>query len=143
MRALIAIALLSLAAVAGCGPSVIGRACDSSNPCPTHYTCANDHDGNARCMRECALDETVCTDGTACLPIGASSLGGACYLGGNVGVGQACTSDLDCTRTAICIRSGSVSECRVGCNRDGTHGCSGGFACQPTTGSAGFCAQTM
>jgi hypothetical protein len=92
-------------------------------------------------MRECALDETVCSDGTICLPIGSSTLGGACYLGGNVGIGQSCSTDLDCTRTALCLHSGSVAECRVGCNLDGTHGCNGGFFCQPTTGmTAGFCA---
>lgn len=139
--ALATLFVLSGSAV-GCGPSVVGRACDSTDPCPTHFACALAHDGVARCMRECSLSETVCTDGTACLPLGSSG-GGACYLGGNVAVGGTCMSDLDCTRTAICITSGSQHECRVGCNRDGTHDCAGGFACQPTLGLAGFCAQTM
>jgi hypothetical protein len=147
MRTVFAVTLASLVTIAGCGPSVVGRPCDSTDPCPAHFTCAMAHDGTNRCMRDCALDETVCSDGTACLPIGSSSLGGACYLGGNAGVGQSCTNDLDCTRTAICIGSstapGAPRECRVGCNIDGTHGCNGGFFCQPTTTNAGFCAQTM
>jgi hypothetical protein len=133
---------LTLLAAPGCGPSIVGRACDSTDPCPVHFTCAPAHDGTNRCMRECSLNETVCSDGTVCLPIGSSSMGGACYLGGNVGIGGDCSSDLDCTRTAICLHAGAVAQCRVGCNVDGTHGCSGGFVCLPAVG-AGYCGQTM
>lgn len=133
-------ALALQVSASGCGPSVVGRACDSTDPCPTNFVCAPAHDGVARCMRSCDLTETVCSDGTVCLPL-ASGSGGACYLGGNVAIGASCASDLDCTRTAICIHAGSLSECRVGCNLDGTHACNGGFACQPTSGlTAGYCA---
>ena len=94
-------------------------------------------------MRECrpSPTQTVCSDGTICIGTGSSSMGGACYLGGNIAIGSPCTSTLDCTRTALCLSAGAVSECRVGCNLDGTHGCNAGFFCQPTAGSAaGFCA---
>ena len=128
----------SLAAL-GCGPSIVGRACDASDPCPTNFVCAPAHDGVDRCMRTCSLTETVCNDGTVCLPL-ATTGSGACYLGGNVGIGGRCASDLDCTRTAICIGAGSVTECRVGCNLDGTHMCSGALACQPASGGSGYCA---
>ncbi len=142
MRTVLLASIATLAAVAGCGPSVVGRPCDSTDPCPDHFVCAQAHDGVNRCMRTCSLDETVCSDGTACLPLAVS--GGACYLGGNVSVGGTCTSDLDCTRTAICIHSGSIAQCRIGCNLDGTHDCAGGFFCQPTVGNvSGFCGQTM
>ena len=128
----------------GCGPSVVGRACDSCDPCPANFACAAAHDGTTRCMRECNLSETVCSDGTVCLPLGGSPMGGACYLGGNVGFGQACTGDLDCTRTAICVSNPATgaTQCIVACNLDGTHACSGGLTCQPTSGStAGYCPQ--
>lgn len=89
-------------------------------------------------MADCSLTETVCRDGTACLPL-ASGSGGACYLGGNVPIGSACTSDLDCTRTGICIHGSTQAKCLIGCNLDGTHACGGGQPCLPTTGSAGYC----
>ena len=146
MRALVFVVAFSISMLAiGCGPSVVGRACDSTDPCPANFTCAPAHDGTTRCMRECdiSLHETVCSDGTLCLPIGSSAMGGACYLGGNVGIGHSCTSDLDCTRTALCLHNPAtgMAECRVGCNLDGTHNCVGGLFCQPTASTSdGFCA---
>lgn len=139
MRCALLVLAASLTAVAGCGPSVVGRACESTDPCPTNFVCAPAHDGVDRCMRTCSLTETVCSDGTVCLPLSGTG-GGACYLGGNIAIGAACSSDLDCTRTAICIHAGALSECRVGCNIDGTHECNGSLSCQRTNGSAGYCA---
>lgn len=137
------LALLFAASAMGCGPSITGRACDASDPCPTHFACVPAHDGVTRCMRECDLSETVCQDGTVCLPLGGST-GFACYLGGNTPVGGTCTSDLDCTRDALCVHAGSLAQCFIGCNLDGTHRCNGGFACLPLAGGRdGFCSQTM
>jgi hypothetical protein len=140
MRVVLVLALALSTIVFGCGPSVTGRACDSTDPCPNHFVCAPAFDGVDRCMSTCSLNppETVCHDGTVCLPITATE--GACYLGGNVAIRGTCMSDLDCTRTAICVgTTGSTGQCFVGCNFDGTHDCTGGFFCQHTSGSSGYC----
>lgn len=143
MRAsLLWVSVLALAIGAiGCGQSIAGRACSASDPCPDEYACAPAHDGTPRCMRTCTLDETVCSDGKVCLPL-SSGGGGACYLGGNVAIGQPCTSDLDCTRTALCLHSSLSADaiCLQGCNVDGTYACPNSQPCLPAIGGAGYCA---
>lgn len=142
-RALLVLALgaLSGSVAAGCGQSISGMPCDTSMLCPAHYACAIAHDGTTRCMAECSpATQTVCRDGDICLRLGSSSTGGACYLGGNVGIGGSCTSDLDCTRTALCVTSGFSGQrlCLEGCNLDGSHPCNDGSACLSGAGF-GFC----
>jgi hypothetical protein len=142
-RALVPLLLsLSLALAAGCGKSVSGMPCDTSTPCPAHYACALAHDRTTRCMAECDFStQTVCRDGDICLPLAGSSTGAACYLGGNVPIGGTCSSDLDCTRTALCVSSGGTTPqmlCFEGCNLDGSHPCNGGAACLSGVGF-GFC----
>jgi hypothetical protein len=139
-REALALAFVTALTTMGCGQSIAGRACDASTPCPSGYSCVTAHDGSTRCMMDCELNETVCRDGKACLPLSVS--GGACYLGGNVAIGGDCTSDLDCTRTAICIRSAATGQaiCLEGCNLDGTHDCPNMQPCLPTSGGViGYC----
>ena len=93
-------------------------------------------------MGTCDPMETVCHDGSACLSVLRGPTGAACYLGGPTAIGQRCTSHLDCARTGRCIQDtlSGQTQCFVGCNLDGTHGCSNGASCLATTGNtAGFC----
>jgi hypothetical protein len=135
---------VAFAVVAGCsGHSVAGRPCASSG-CPVDYVCAYAFDGVARCMASCTINETVCHDGSRCLPLQPGPTH-ACYLGGNVPIGQTCMTDLDCTRTGICLQSASTGQtaCFVGCNLDGSYACSGGHPCMPTLdGNNGYCSLT-
>ena len=134
------IALFTFVIASGCGRAVAGRACDSTAPCPDDYVCAPARDGANRCMVTCSLTETVCHDGSACLPLGGSM--GACYLGGERAINDTCTTDLDCTRTAICVHGYAPNHstprtlCLRGCNIDGTFDCGGGVPCV----GSGYCA---
>ena len=131
---------IALGVVAGCTGHTAGRECGASG-CPIDYECVYASDGVARCMASCTINETVCDDGSACLPLQPGPTH-VCYLGGNVAIGQACTSALDCTHTGVCLRVGTSGQaaCFVGCNLDGTHACSGGYPCMPTSdGNTGYC----
>lgn len=114
--------------------------CDSTSPCPEHYLCARAFDGTGRCMHECSPNsQTVCNDGRVCaLVLGSGT--GACYLGGNVAVGGACASTLDCARGGLCVDrlADGAQVCMEGCNLDGSHPCLDGTACL-AFGGAGFC----
>jgi hypothetical protein len=121
--------------------SSMGRACGPSVPCPVDFTCVVASDGSDQCMASCTINETACSDGSACLPLQPGPTH-VCYVGGNVPIGQPCTSLLSCVRTGSCLRTGtsSTGTCFVGCNLDGTAPCSGGATCVATTdGNNGFC----
>jgi hypothetical protein len=132
---------LSLAAAlaAGCGQSITGMPCDPTAPCPDHWVCALAHDGIGRCMHECDTTQTVCNDGRVCAYVIGTGTG-ACYLGGNVGVGQTCTTTLDCARGGLCVDrfADGALVCMEGCNLDGSRPCLDGSACLGFGGD-GFC----
>jgi hypothetical protein len=144
MRAWLGALAVVSCVIAGCHGSVAGRLCDRS-ACPANFECVVAGDGMYRCMQSCSLNETVCTDGSACLPVmgPTGTMSSVCYLGGMTAIGQPCTAIGDCTRTGVCIQSQTTGQtaCFVGCNLDGSHMCPGGGACQPTIGNTeGFCA---
>lgn len=141
-RAVLLAIVVASALVAGCkghGGSM-GHACGPSVPCPVDYACVISFDGSDQCMASCTINETACVDGSACLPLQPGPTH-ACYVGGDVPIGDPCTSVLDCAHTGICIADGTgTARCRVACNLDGTVGCSGGATCTPTADmNNGYC----
>jgi hypothetical protein len=140
-RALLLALFFVSALVAGCkghGTNA-GRACSASVACPVDYTCVYAHDGSTVCMQGCTINETVCMDGSACLPLNPGPTH-ACYLGGDIAIGDPCSSALDCVRTGICVGTVASATCFLGCNLDGTVTCPGGATCMPTAdGNNGFC----
>lgn len=120
----------------------MGSRCSASAPCPVDYACVYASDGTTQCMAGCTVNETACTDGSACLPINPGPTH-VCYVGGSVPIGEACTSLGECVRGGICLLnpgSTTTGTCWIACNLDGTVGCGSGVTCTATTdGMAGFC----
>lgn len=143
LRGLVSVGgLVALAALGiGCksGGSNSGRGCSAHLACPYGFTCVYAHDGTTQCMEGCTINETVCMDGSACLPLNPGPTH-VCYLGGDVMIGDACTSALDCVRSGICVGTTASATCMLGCNLDGTVSCPGGATCTATAdGNRGFC----
>jgi hypothetical protein len=125
----------------GCGRSVVGMPCSAAEPCPSNFDCAPTHDGSMRCAFACDYGaETICSDGSLCLPIG--SIGDACYAGGTTSVGSVCSNDFDCVHGALCLTilgAPGGGHCFRACNYGEPNTCPGSGRCSPATGGGGYC----
>jgi len=135
-------ALCALVLTAGCrsrNPDV-GRACDAETTCLTGMHCLPDATGETVCMDSCAEDdETTCADGSLCLD---TDLGGrACWIGGPVSIGDACTSHTQCENGGICVQIEGMAEatCWRACNVGASNDCFEDERCVATTTGSGFC----
>lgn len=106
-----AIVLAGALAVIGCG-GANNVACTTDLDCQSTFVCVADPalDG-ARCMRECAEEDRLCDDGSVCT---AFAGGRACFPGGSVGVGEACTANLACEAGTVCVPS--LRRCLQACD---------------------------
>ncbi len=140
---LLVIASGSALALSCKGPSM-GRGCGPHSPCPFAYACVVALDGTDQCMAGCTINETICDDGSACLPLQPGPTH-VCYVGGDVAIGEACTNVAQCVHTGVCLHMAGdpagAGRCYVGCNLDGTSvACTGGSTCVATAdGNSGFC----
>lgn len=104
-------AWLALALV-GCGGSGNGARCATDLDCQTSFVCVADPSlAYARCMRPCAEGVRLCDDGAVCMDLAG---GRACYPGGPIAFGEACTVNLDCEAGTVC--PSSVGTCAQACD---------------------------
>ena len=134
--------VITLALVAGCGQSVVGREC-VTEPCPRNFVCALNHGGERICTFACdSATATVCIDGSVCLPWSGDGMD-TCYPGGNVTYGGSCSSTLDCVHGGVCIGPVSMpgsARCFRGCNFGSTPDpCNPASYCVRAIGGTGYC----
>lgn len=110
--AALCLALVLCLALAGCGGSGNGAPCTTDLDCQTSFLCVADPALSAsRCMRPCDAAVRLCDDGSVCMDLAG---GRACYPGGRIGFGEACTANLDCEAGTVC--PASAGTCRQACD---------------------------
>jgi hypothetical protein len=103
---------LTFAVVAcACAKSGLGDPCTLDADCNTTFVCIAAGEDGGRCMRACEAGTRLCGDGLVCMTFGAQS---ACFLGGRVGYGEACTSNFACEAGTVCPTS--LGLCAQACD---------------------------
>lgn len=93
-----------------CAKSGLGDACVDDTNCNEGFVCIAAGEDAGRCMRACTEGTRLCGDGLVCMTFGERH---ACFLGGDVGFGEACTTNLSCEAGTVC--PSSVGFCEQAC----------------------------
>jgi len=96
--------------LSACAKSGVGDACVDDTNCNEGFVCIVAGVDSGRCMRACEDGVRLCSDGLICMTFGMRN---ACFLGGNTGFGEACTSNLACEAGTVC--PSLVSFCAQAC----------------------------
>ncbi len=98
-----------------CAKSGIGANCSVDADCNTTFVCIAAGEATGRCMRTCESGTRLCSDGLVCMAFGERN---ACYLGGRVGYGEACTSNFACEAGTVCPDAERVCSQACGAGLD-------------------------
>ncbi|MBZ0115401.1 MAG: hypothetical protein K8H88_00295 [Sandaracinaceae bacterium] len=128
-------------------PVELGQECFDTSDCRGGLVCVDRPGATpaSQCMTECDPATTrLCEGGLVCIE-GDGPAPGACYLGGTVAIGAACSetmASLDCAAGGVCVCRGSACTCERACRMDDmAAGCMTGEMCTllGAAGTDGFC----
>ena len=112
----------------------VGEPCSAPNDCVESALCIGATDGFL-CMALCEQEYSVCDPGV-CLPL-TPRPASICFIGGDVPIGGACSTNLDCAPGALCVGSDDTFVCAQAC--DATHACPQGRHCKTLDTGASIC----
>lgn len=118
--------------------SQIGESCNGPADCVDGASCIGTFDGSFVCMAFCETPYSLCDDASVCTPVsdGASAV---CYIGGDAGATDPCTSNLACAPGLLCFGSEPDFYCRTACEAATGEGCLPGEFCLELATGAGVC----
>ena len=96
--------------LSACAKSGLGDECVGDANCETSFVCIAAGEDTGRCMRTCTAGTRLCDDGLICMAFGARN---ACFLGGDVGFREECTSNFACEAGTVC--PSGVGVCSQAC----------------------------
>ena len=108
---MVALSLFGL--VSACAKSGLGDVCVGDANCEAGFVCIVAGEDTGRCMQQCTAGTRLCSDGLICMTFGERN---ACFLGGDVGFREACSSNEACEAGTVCPPG--VGVCAQACGGD-------------------------